>query len=195
MNKLDDPTAEDPVDERVSYINLKPGFHIEIYAEAQGARQMAYSETGKILYVGTRNRGDGKVFAVQDTDGDYKADVVKVIAEGLNQPNGVALRDGDLFVAEINRILKFEDIDNNLDNPTYTVVRDDFPTITHHGWKYIKFGPDGKLYVPIGAPCNTCDEGDPFAAIHRMNHDGTGLEVFARGVRNTVGFDWDPVNN
>ena len=91
--------------------------------------------------------------------------------------------------------MKFEDIDNNLDNPTFTVVRDDFPTNASHGWKYIKFGPDGKLYVPVGAPCNICDEGDPFAAIHRMNPDGTNLEVFARGIRNTVGFDWNPVNN
>ena len=105
------------------------------------------------------------------------------------------MRDGDLYVAEIHRILKFEDIDNNLDNPTFTVVRDDFPTNASHGWKYIKFGPDGKLYVPVGAPCNICDEGDPFAAIHRMNPDGTNLEVFARGIRNTVGFDWNPVNN
>src|SRR5690606_515291 len=115
-----------------------------------------------------------------------------VIASGLNSPNGVAWRDGDLYVAEISRILRFEDIDKRLKNPPApVVVADDFPTDRHHGWKFIAFGPDGRLYVPIGAPCNICDE-QGYAAITRIDVDGKGREVVARGVRNTVGFDWHP---
>lgn len=126
--------------------------------------------------MGTRQSGpNGKVYAIQDTDGDYIGDKVTVIAQGLTLPNGVALKDGDLYVAEVSRVLKFEDIDNHIDNPSYVVVRDDFPARNQHGWKYIKFGPDGKLYIPVGAPCNICDEGDPYAAIHRMNPDGSDL--------------------
>jgi glucose/arabinose dehydrogenase len=106
-------------------------------------------------------------------------------------PNGVALRNGSLYVAEVNRILKFDNIEQQLDNASYTVVRDDFPTETLHGWKFIRFGPDGKLYVPIGAPCNVCLE-EEYARIMRMNPDGKELEVFALGVRNTMGFDWHP---
>jgi glucose/arabinose dehydrogenase len=105
----------------------------------------------------------------------------------------VAVLDGDLYVAEISRVIRFDDIEQRLDDPPAPVtVNDSFPQDAHHGWKYIAFGPDGKLYVPVGAPCNICDEGDPYAAIHRMNPDGSNLETFARGVRNTVGFDWRP---
>jgi glucose/arabinose dehydrogenase len=116
---------------------------------------------------------------------------VFAIATGLNSPNGVAFREGSLYVAEIHRILRFEEIESHLARPPEpVVVRDDFPTEGWHGWKFIAFGPDGRLYVPIGAPCNVCEvTGDRFAAIHRMNPDGSGFETFARGVRNTVGFD------
>ncbi len=172
-------------------ITLPPGFSIAIYAEdVPGARSMALGPKGT-LFVGTRTTG--RVYAVQDDDGDFIADRTITIAEGLNMPNGVAIKDGDLFVAEVNRILRFDGIEDRLDDPPNPIVVSDiYPTDTHHGWKFIRFGPDGKLYVPVGAPCNICDPGDPYASITRMDPDGTGFEIAARGVRNTVGFDWHP---
>ncbi len=172
-------------------IKLPAGFTISVYAEVPNARSMVLSPSGT-LYVGTRD--EGKVFAIKDTNGDFKADKKWEIASGLNRPNGVAFKDGDLYVAEISRITKFSGIENKLNAPgKASVVYDKFPTEEHHGWKYIAFGPDGKLYVPVGAPCNICESKDPiFASIHRMNADGTGLELFASGVRNTVGFTWHP---
>lgn len=186
-----DEVALDP---SLSTIKLPPGFSISIFADVDNARSMVLSPSGT-LFVGNRN-GD-KVYAVKDTDGDFVADKKWVIDSDLNMPNGVALKDGDLYVAEVSRILKFSDIENKLDNPGEpTIVYDKFPTESHHGWKYIAFGPDGKLYVPVGAPCNICESDDPiFAAIHRMNADGTELELFASGVRNTVGFTWHPETN
>lgn len=175
-------------------IKLPAGFSISVYAEVDNARSMALSPSGT-LFVG--NRSEDKVYAVRDTDGDNKADKKWVIASGLNMPNGVAFKDGDLYVAEVSRILKFKDIENRLSDPgSPEVVYDKYPTETHHGWKYIAFGPDGKLYVPVGAPCNICESEDPiYASITRMNPDGSGLEVFASGVRNTVGFTWHPETN
>lgn len=174
-------------------IKMPAGFEIEVFAEVENARSLVQGPEGTI-FVG--NRSGSKVYAVKDTDGDNKADKKWVIASGLNSPNGVAMRRGDLYVAEINRVLKFPDIEKRLSNPpSPQVVKGDFPKEKHHGWKYIAFGPDGKLYVPIGAPCNICDEGDPFASITRMNADGTSFEIFARGVRNTVGFTWHPLTN
>ncbi|MDX1665639.1 MAG: PQQ-dependent sugar dehydrogenase, partial [Saprospiraceae bacterium] len=147
---------------------------------------------GGTLFVGTRNKGD--VYALKDEDGDYKADKMYTIATGLKLPNGVAFRDGDLYVAEVSRILRYRDIEERLDNPPEPeVVFDDYPTETHHGWKFIDFGPDGKLYVPVGAPCNICEsEDEVFATITRMDPDGTNMEIVQRGVRNTVGFTWHP---
>ena len=152
---------------------------------------MVISPSG-VIYVGNRN-GD-KVYAVQDSNGDNVADKKWVIASGLNMPNGVAFRDGDLYVAEVSRILKYPSIEKNLSNPPKPVViSDSYPTNTHHGWKYIAFGPDGKLYVPVGAPCNICESDDDiYASITRINKDGSGREIFAKGVRNTVGFTWHP---
>lgn len=172
-------------------IQLPAGFQITVFAEVDDARSLAKSPSG-IIYAGNRN-GD-KVYAVQDTDGDHVADRRWIVAEGLNSPNGVAFHDGDLYVAEISRILKFVDIEETLNAPGEpVVVRDDYPTETHHGWKYIAFGPDGKLYVPVGAPCNICEsEEDTFGSITRLNPDGSGREIFAKGVRNTVGFTWHP---
>lgn len=172
-------------------INLPDGFTITVFAEVDNARSMAISPAG-VIYVG--NRSGNKVYAVKDTDGDGKADEKHEIAKGLNSPNGVAFRGGALYVAEINRILKFPNIEANLNEPgKYQVVYDKYPTEGHHGWKYIAFGPDGKLYVPVGAPCNICKSDDEiFASITRINPDGTGLEIIAEGVRNTVGFDWHP---
>jgi glucose/arabinose dehydrogenase len=173
-------------------IKLPDGFSIDVFAEVENARSLAMSPAG-VIYVG--NRDGDKVFAVQDTDGDFKADKRWVIGSGLKSPNGVAFKDGDLYVAEISRILKFPGIESKLSNPGKPeVVYDKYPTEGHHGWKYIAFGPDGKLYVPVGAPCNICESKDEvFASITRINIDGSGREIFAKGVRNSVGFTWHPV--
>ena len=187
-------------------ISLPPGFRIEIYAEGlSNPRSMHLSPNGT-LFVGSRGapatfvRGApadaGQVYAILDRDNDHKADEVITIDSGLNVPNGVAFRDGSLYVAEINRILRYDRIESRLDNPPDpVVVNGTFPTDWMHGWKYIAFGPDGKLYVPVGAPCNECDRADEeprYASITRMNPDGSDLEVFASGIRNSVGFDWHP---
>ncbi len=179
-------------DVKLDKIKLPANFKIEVWAAAiPNARQLAISEGG-IVFVG--NRQEDKVYAVIDEDGDGKADTKFILAEGLNMPNGVAYKDGDLYVAEVSRILRFKDIKNNLNNPTYEVVYDSFPTETHHGWKFIAFGPDGKLYVPVGAPCNICEpEKEIFASITRLDVESTNPtpEVYVHGVRNSVGFDWD----
>jgi glucose/arabinose dehydrogenase len=183
---------QDP-SELLPQIKLPEGFRIEVYAAGvPNARQMALGEKGT-LFVGSRNAGT--VYAVVDNNGDHKADQVLTIASGLNMPSGLAFRDGALYVAEVSRIIRYDGIEARLDNPPApVVVNDTLPTDRHHGWKFIAFGPDGLLYVPVGAPCNVCDRSDDprYAAILRMKPDGTGLEVFASGVRNTVGFDWHP---
>ena len=139
---------------------------------------------------------------VKDTDGDNVVDKKYLITDKLkNMPNGVAYHKGDLYVAEVNKIWVFRDIENNLDyidkfgdypnEPE--LISDDYPSDRHHGWKYISFGPDGKLYVPVGAPCNICESNDEvYASITRMNPDGSNKEVYVSGVRNTVGFTWHP---
>lgn len=173
-------------------ITLPPGFSISIYADnVPNARSMALSPNNT-LFVGSRKAG--KVYAVIDVDGDYRADEVIIIAEGLNMPNGVAFKDGDLYVAEVHRIIRFSDIEKRLRNPDPPeIVFDALPKKKWHGWKFIKFGPDGKLYISIGAPCNVCESDNPlFGTIARMNNDGSNFEIFARGVRNSVGFDWHP---
>ena len=173
-------------------ISLPPGFSIEIYAQnVPDARSLALGPDN-IVFVGSRKAG--KVYAVLDRDGDFVADEVVTIAKGLNMPNGVAFYKGDLYVAEIQRIIKFKDIKSHLYNPGKpVVVFNGLPDKRWHGWKFIRFGPDGKLYIPIGVPCNVCEPGDPFGTITRINSDGSGFEIFARGIRNSVGFDWHPV--
>ena len=174
---------------QLEQITLPAGFHIAAFARVPGARSMTLSPGGT-LFVGTR--GD-KVYAIPEAakpDGPRR---VLTIARGLNEPNGVAFRDGALYVAEITRVIRFDGIEGRLENPPKpVVVTDRYPTATHHGWKFIRFGPDGNLYVPVGAPCNICEPGDPYAAITRIKPDGSGFEIYARGIRNTVGFDWDP---
>ncbi|HCW07003.1 MAG TPA: sorbosone dehydrogenase [Cytophagales bacterium] len=172
-------------------IKLPKGFSIKVFAEVDNARSLAISPSGTI-FVG--NKDEDKVYAIKDTNGDGVADKKWVIAKGLNMPNGVAFRNGDLYVAEISRIHKFSNIESKLDNPGKSeIIYDKYPTDAHHGWKYIAFGPDGKLYVPVGAPCNICESKNPvYASITRMNPDGTGMEVFANGIRNSVGFTWHP---
>jgi glucose/arabinose dehydrogenase len=172
-------------------IELPEGFTIDLFARAEGARSLTLGDGGTV-FVGSR--GAGRVYAVSDRDGDGRADEVVTVAEGLRSPNGVAFRDGALYVAEISRILRFDDIENRLaDPPDPVVLYDDLPEDEHHGWKFIAFGPDGRLYVPVGAPCNVCERRDErYASILRLNIGDGGMEVFARGVRNTVGFDWHP---
>lgn len=174
--------------EAVPELRLPQGFKAEVYVDGvPNARSMVMGDEGT-LFVASRR--EGKVYAVQGVGTDSRT--VKVLASDLNMPNGVAFREGDLYVAEISRILRYPGIEARLDAvPEPEVVADDFPSDRHHGWKYIAFGPDGKLYVPIGGPCNVCDE-PGYGVITRMNADGSGREVFARGVRNTVGFTWHP---
>lgn len=176
---------------RLDEIVLPEGFEISVYADnVPNARQIARSPEGTVF---TGSRGAGAVYALRDLDGDEVADAVFTIAEGLNMPTGLAFHDGALYVAVVNRLLRYDGIDDRLaDPPEPVVVYDDLPSDRHHGWKFIAFGPDDKLYVPVGAPCNMCEEPDPYASILRMNADGTGREVFARGIRNTVGFDFHP---
>ena len=172
-----------------------PGFHVEVFADSvENAREMALGPQGTV-FVGSRT-GD-KVHAVVDRDGDHKADRVVVIASGLDQPNGIAIRDGALYVATASKILRFDDIERHLDSPpTPVVVRDSLPNPSAgHTWKTIAFGPDGLLYMSVGAPCNVCLPPSMVSTILRMKPDGSDLEVFAEGIRNSVGFGWHPITH
>jgi len=171
-------------------IKLPPGFEISVFADnVPNARQMVLGEQGT-LFVGSMRAGN--VYAIRIRDN--RAAETLTIASGLKLPVGVAFRAGALYVSAVNRILRFDGIEENLDQtPRPAVVSSRFPSDTHHGWKFIAFGPDGMLYVPVGAPCNICDpDSNRYANIMRMRPDGSGLEVYARGVRNSVGFDWHP---
>ena len=178
----------------LSELRLPAGYAIEVWAaDVANARSMTRSPRGTV-FVGTRT-GGGRVYAIREVEGGKRD--IKVIASGLNSPNGVAFRQGALYVAEIDRITRYDDIDTQLDQGVTTLRAPltiaTLPADRHHGWRYIAFGPDDKLYVPIGAPCNVCDrDSDGYSMITRMNPDGSGREVVARGVRNTVGFRWHP---
>jgi glucose/arabinose dehydrogenase len=182
-------TVTPPSEIPLSSFQLPPGFKAEIWASGMpGARAMARGDNGK-LYIGTR--GIGRVYEVTDTGGQRTS---RVVVDKLNQPAGVAFRNGSLYVMAIDRVLRFDGIESRPDvAPVDMTAAFRLPKEPHHQWKYIAFGPDGKLYVPFGAPCNICLPGDEYAQIRRYNADGTGMEVIARGVRNTVGFDWHPV--
>lgn len=174
----------------IEEIRLPPGFQIAVFADdVPNARAMVLGDQGT-LFVGSRHAG--KVYAIKVRDN--KAVETLTIASGLDMPVGVAFRAGALYVSDVSRILRFDNIEASLTAPPPpVVVSDRFPTETHHGWKFIAFGPDGMLYVPVGAPCNICNpDSSRYANIMRLRPDGSGLEVFARGVRNSVGFDWDP---
>lgn len=184
-------TATALEDVPLDHLRLPPGFKAEVWAHGiPGARMMAVGDNGTVFF-GTR--GIGRVYAVTDKGGSREH---KVIAEGLTQPNGVAFKDGSLYVIAINKVLRFDDIEDNLDNPESVELTDKFnlPPDVHHGWKFLAFGPeDGKLYMQVGAPCNGCEvDKDTHAVILRFNPDGSGREVVARGVRNSVGFDFHP---
>jgi glucose/arabinose dehydrogenase len=176
-----------------SQLTLPAGFQADVYAEkVDNARSMVLDPQGTV-FVGSQYAG--KVHAVVDTDKDNKAERVVVIASGLDQPNGVAMRNGALYVATASRLLRFDDIEKHLDAPpTPVTLRDDLPNPkSGHTWKFIAFGPDDMLYMSVGAPCNVCLSPPMVSAIVRMKPDGSGTEVFADGVRNSVGFDWHPV--
>lgn len=173
-------------------LELPDGFSAEVFAEnVPNARQLALGDNGTV-YAGSRDAGS--VYAITDNNGDFKADNVYTIAEGLRLPSGIAYRNGSLYVGAVSKILRFDNIAQNLtDPPEPAVVTDNYPTDGHHGWKFIAFGPGGKLYVPVGAPCNICNSDDDiYASITRINPDGTGREIVAHGIRNSVGFDWHP---
>lgn len=183
-------TAENGPD--LSAIELTEGFEIDYFArDVLNARAMTLGTQGT-LFVGSMRAGN--VYGVVDQDGDHKADHVYTLATGLNRPTGVAFHQGDLYIAEISRISKLENIEDRLDNPGQLVtVYEELPSETHHGWKFLAFGPDDWLYFNIGAPCNICEsEDDRFATLARIKPDGSQFEIYARGVRQSVGFDWHP---
>jgi glucose/arabinose dehydrogenase len=185
------PLTVTPVEKiQIDKLKAPNGFKVEIWAHGMpGARMMARGDKGTI-FAGTRVAG--KVYAVTDKDGKRTS---KIIAEGLQQPNGLAFKDGTLFVFSVDKALRFDGIEDKLDAPQPTDVSDKFnmPPSTHHNWKFAAIGPDGKVYMSIGSPCNIC-EANPgmYSQIRRQNADGSGLEIVARGVRNSVGFAWHP---
>lgn len=183
-------TATPPAEIPLADFKLPPGFKVELWAHGMpGIRAMARGEGGKI-YAGTR--GIGRVYEITDNGG---ARSHRVVVDKLNQPAGVAFRNGSLYVMAIDKVLRFDGIERNpAVTPVDMTAVFKLPKEQHHNWKYIAFGPDGKLYVPFGAPCNICvPPSDEYAQIRRYNADGSGMEVIARGVRNSVGFDWHPV--
>jgi glucose/arabinose dehydrogenase len=178
------PASEIPLQK----FKLPAGFKAEIWASGiPGARAMVRAENGKI-YVGTR--GIGRVYELTDSGGARSS---RVVVDKLVQPSGVAYGNGSLYVMAIDKVLRFDGIASNPGvSPVDITAAFQLPKEQHHNWKYIAFGPDGKLYVPFGAPCNICEPGAEYAQIRRYNADGSGMEVIARGVRNTQGFAWHP---
>ena len=186
LEKKDDP--------QLSKLKLPEGFSISFFAtDVNNARSLALGDNGTV-FVG--NRKGKNVYALVDADGDGVAEKKYTVANDMNAPNGVAFYAGALYIAEIDTVYRIDNIESTLENPAKPVlINDSFPSEEHHGWKYIAFGPDGKLYVPVGAPCNICNDSEKdkrFASITRMNADGSGLEVYAHGIRNSVGFAWHP---
>ena len=182
------PTPADKLP--VAKMKVPEGFKVEVYAaEILDARGLRQGDKGTVfvssLFVAS------KLYAIVDKGGKRE---VKTLAEKLFLPNGIEFYKGSLFVATPKAVTRYAAIEDNLDKlPEPVVINDQFPGEMPHGWKFIKIGPDGKLYVPVGAPCNICDpDSNKYAHIRRMNLDGSGMEIVARGVRNTVGFDFHP---
>jgi len=179
-------------EENLHKLKLPEGFHIDVYAEVEGARQMALGQSTGTVFVGTRGNN---VFAVVDKNKDRKADKVVKILDDLKVGNGVAVHQGNLYVAEQNRIAIYPAPGFDLNLPfkqMREVIYDKLPDKAHHGWRYIAFGPDNKLYVTVGAPCNICNPQGIEASIIRMNADGSDAEIYAKGIRNSVGMDFQP---
>lgn len=194
------PARAEVTDKDLAKIKLPPGFKIEVFAAAEGARSLSVADDGSV-FIGSGGASGkvNRVYHAKDRNGDGKADVTDVFAEGLQSPNGVAFFKGDLYVAEIERIRKYpRALAVHKKKPDPVVIYDKFPKDRHHGWKYIAFGPDDKLYAPVGAPCNICDTDEKpatrgrYMRLFRMNPDGSQFEEYAAGIRNTVGFDWHP---
>jgi glucose/arabinose dehydrogenase len=193
----DQPEATVTTNLPLEKLTLPAGYKISVFAEeVPNARSLARGPQGTI-FVG--NRSEDKVYALRDADRDGVAEEKYTIATGLRMPNGVAVKNGDLYIAEVSRILRLNDIERNLANPPQPeVVYDAYPTDRHHGWKYIAFGPDGMLYVPVGAPCNICNPDEEiYATITKLDVENPDAQpqIVARGVRNTVGFAWQPGTN
>ena len=169
-------------------LKVPAGFNIEVYAAGMAnARSLAEGDKGTV-FVGSRLVGN--LYAIANKDGKRS---VKVLASGLHRPNGVAFRNGTLYIAELSKVSKIDKVEDSLDSPPkLTMIYDNLPKDEAHGWKFIAIGPDNKLYVPVGQPGNNVLHDDAHGQIRRMNLDGSGVEVVARGVRNTVGFDWNP---
>ena len=174
-------------------LNLPAGFHLAVYAEFLDPRQLALGPPG-LIFAGSRRAGN--LYALIDADNDYEAEEVITIDSNLTLPSGIAFKDGDLYVGAVSKLLVYKDIKANLhDKPEPEILYDQLPDKSHHGWKYLKFGPDQALYFNIGAPCNTCLSDNPwFATIMRLDIDKRPLqpEIYAHGIRNTVGFAWHP---
>jgi glucose/arabinose dehydrogenase len=187
----DRAAAAGPGGAALGRLTVPAGFRVTMFSSAvPGARSLALGAKGTV-FVGTRS---GSVYAVVDRDHDGAAEQVFTIAKGLDMPNGVAFRQGALYVAEVSRVQRYDAIEDRLQAPPRPVtVIEGLPSEHHHGWKFIAFGPDDLLYVPVGAPCNVCESSDArFASILRFRPDGAAVDTMARGVRNTVGFDWEP---
>ncbi len=185
--------------EYLDLVKMPDGFKIELVTDqVPGARSMALGDDGT-LFVGTRGKRSsakrlGGVYAVVDNDNDFKADRVIEIEKELFMPNGVAFQNGSLFIAEPNRLLRYDEIEKTLEEtPEPVVVNDSYPSDIHHGWKYIAIGPDNRMYLPVGAPCNICEADEQYSNITSIKLDGSDKRTVAKGVRNTVGFDWHPV--
>jgi glucose/arabinose dehydrogenase len=182
------PTPEDKLP--LAQLKLPKGFKLEVFASGiANARTLRLGDKGTVF---VSNRLLDKVYAIVEKDGKRET---KVIASGLDRPNGLAFHKGALYIAEGTRITRLDNIEDNLaDPPKPVVVYDDLPNHVSHGWRYIGIGPDNKLYINVGAPCNICEPPAVNAQIRRFNLDGSGVEVVALGVRNSVGFDWHPVS-
>ena len=174
----------------VDKLKAPKGFKVEVYASGMpNARSLALGDKGTV-FVGSRLQD--KVYAIVDKGGKRE---VKIIASGLYRPNGVAFKNGTLYIMELSQLSKIDNIEDKLDNPPKpTVILDGLPKDEAHGWKYIAIGPDNKLYFEIGQPCNNCLPPEGYATMRRVNLDGTGMETIAQGIRNTVGFDWHPTS-
>jgi glucose/arabinose dehydrogenase len=173
----------------VDKLTLPDGFSVSVYAEIENPRQLAIGANNTV-FVGSLR---GSVWALINPEEDIRAREAVRVAEGLNTPNGVAYHGGDLFVGEIDRISTIQNIDTKLNGVQSTkTVTDDLPNRRHHGFKFLAIGPDDKIYLPVGAPCNVCEEEEIFGTLLKMNLDGSDLEIIAKGIRNTVGFDFHP---
>src|SRR5712691_1755627 len=181
------PVAADKLP--IPQLKLPKGFKVEVFVSGvPNARSLRLGDKGTVF---VSNRILDKVYAVVEKDGKREA---KVIASGMDRPNGLAFHGGTLYIAEGTKVSKLEKIEDKLDNPGKPVViYDQFPNHQSHGWKFMALGPDNKLYINVGAPCNICMPPETNGQIRRINLDGSGSETYVRGVRNSVGFDFHPV--